>query len=149
MLRTRIVGAWLVLGLVASCAGRTPWPIYQPQWLTTSAPSEAFEAMLSFLRMSGYEVDEFDEQRMFIRVRARLDQDVVLRPTGGGVERSAVGRTSYFNIQLFDDGRVMIGASGYHLRAGTVDPRLDAEMHRLVTDLYGCFPSEPNVPIGP
>ncbi|MBI5499917.1 MAG: hypothetical protein HY907_06715 [Deltaproteobacteria bacterium] len=137
---------WLTMQVVLAgcvllgCAGRTPWPVYQMQWLTTAEPEAAFEAVLSYLRVSGYEVVEFDDQRLFIRIRARVDQDVVLREALGQPQRSAVRRESYFNIQLHPDGRLQIGASGYHLRGGTIDPRLDAELRRLVADVYGCLP---------
>ena len=110
-----------------------------PHTFTFSAePAAVFEAALTTLRVSGYDVTEYDEQRLFIQVKSRVDGDVVAesRPGWGGPTTEAHSRTSHIGIQFFAPNSMMISVSGYHVREGRLDPRVAAEIDSMVRTIY-------------
>jgi len=91
-------------------------------------PYLGFEAALSAMRLNGYQIEEIDTYRFYIRARAKVD--------AGGYSYSwgkAKSTTSYFHVLAYADGSVSIAADG-HLVGNdgrTINRKLQVEMHRL------------------
>jgi hypothetical protein len=135
-LRAFLMCLMLAAPVAGGCAER--WVPNTPEKATFADDDRAYETVLSFLRSEGYSIEQKDDERRFIRARARLDGDMVLEPTAGGFgPPRAVERVSFFNFQVKDGGEVQVKVTGYHVRDnGTVMHRdlraeFDALMQRL------------------
>jgi hypothetical protein len=128
---------WPVLALVVLGCGGVPswWPSASPRTVAVADSDDpAFEATLTLLRLSGYEVDEYDARRLFIRVQSRIDGDVVARSVPLGVQRSATAeaRRSFVTLQFRPGGTMFVRVDGYHVRDGRVDPRVSDELDAII-----------------
>ena len=134
---------WLgVLGLVlAGCAGR--WVANEPRMASVGEPHAGFEMTVATLRSSGYTIEELDPARLYVRVRSRLDGDVV-GSVGAYGHVSVVARISWIGFQITPDGRLVATASGFHVREDVMHRRLADEVDGLVgtivRNLGGRFP---------
>jgi len=122
-----------------ACGGR--WVPQTSPTVAFSDDAAAYDRVIGWLRSSGYDIDRQDDARKFVRVKAKLDGDVVLQPTAGGFgPPKAVKRESYFGIQVDATGNVTITPSGYHVRpedGGVMHRDLAAELDSLVNGLVG------------
>jgi hypothetical protein len=133
----------LCLLLSAACGPRTAsWPSAEPRTIRCEAdPAAVFESALTTFRISGYQVLEYDPERLYIQVLSKVDGDVIASSSGvtGGVtgwSTRATRRASYVNFQFFPDGTLMISVAGYHVQGGRLDPRVGNEIDSMVGTIF-------------
>jgi hypothetical protein len=120
--------------LLTSCSGGTRWKPYAPvQVRSAGQASLVYLRMKARLEQLGYQLQQADPARRYLRVMARLDEAFVGRP------QWSVSQASYFNVQIQGDGSAEITVTGRHIKrepsGELIHYQLEDELHRLAADL--------------
>jgi hypothetical protein len=125
----------LVLLIASGCTGGVRWRPYAPVRIHSgrSQASLVYLRMEAKLRELGYQVQQADHARRYLRVMARLDEEFV------GAPQWSSTRSSILHVQIREDGSAEITATGRHLRRehgrDLIHYRLDEELRRLAAAL--------------
>lgn len=99
------------------------------------APADVYGAYLQSVRAAGYEFEELDHQHLYFRVRAKTADKVVA--TGNAMFAQAKRTTTYFGVQVHNDGSALLTPSGYYARMdeGRMHKKHKAEFDEFVAML--------------
>ncbi len=125
-----------VLAALACGCGR--WVPSESPTVSLEEAGPGFEKVISWLRSNGYDVDQVDDARRFVRAKAKLDGDTVLEAVAPFTPPKAVERISYFGFQVDEAGALKITPSGYHVRSddgGVMHAALKEELDQIIAGL--------------
>jgi hypothetical protein len=128
----------LLTMLAIAAAGCNRWvPTESPTIPLTSSADEGYERVISWLRSNGYDIDRQDDERHFVRVKAKLDGDMAVPMAAPFMAPKIVNRTSFFGFQVDDTGKLTVTPSGYHVRPedGVMHKDLKAELDLILESL--------------
>lgn len=135
------LGLLLAVVAVGGCSRPAEWPTAEPRTIPLDRPAALmFEGALRTFQMSGYKSLVADPDRLYIQVQSLVDGDAV-QTAEWGVGWKITTRISQLNLQFQSDNSLIVTVTGFHVRAGKLDPRVADEVNQVIAAMRSNAPT--------